>query len=424
MRKVWLIVKREYVTRVRTKWFLVATIGLPLLTVGMFAFSFIMAARGTGHTLKIAVLDERGGLANLVEQGLKEKLPNGEPAFRVVKTLERPAAGIKAREELRSEVQGGQLDGYLVVPQDLGPKASAEFHTKNPGDLTRIGSLRHAVSDAVVARRLEQRGIFLEDLGRVITGVDVKTIKVGEEGETEEKGQTFLVAIIVASLLYATLIVYGVATMRSVLEEKTTRIIEILVSSVRPFQLLAGKILGVAAVALTQYLIWITTAGVVGAYGVTIASALRPGMAMPDFHFQGALLAYLIVFFLAGYLLYASLFAAVGAMVSSEQEAQQAQTPLTLIIVLSFLLFNVILRNPNSQMSIVLSVIPFFSPILMVLRIAMQTPPFWQIGLALALSGLTTLGVVKLSAKIYRVGILMYGKRPSLIELMRWLRYT
>ena len=145
---------------------------------------------------------------------------------------------------------------------------------------------------------------------------------------------------------------------------------------------------------------------------------------MPKIHIPWSLLAYMVIFFLAGYLLYASLYAAVGAMVSTEQEAQQVQAPLTMVIVLSFLLFNVILRDPNSRTAVVLSLVPFLSPILMILRIAMQTPPFWQIVLSLALSLSTTVGVVYVSAKIYRVGVLMYGKRPSVVELFRWLRYT
>jgi len=424
MRKIWLIVKREYITRVRTKGFVIATILLPLLTIGMFAFSVFMATRQSDRTLKLAILDEAGGSAALIAQGLTEKLPNGLPVCQVVKTVEQPASAAIAGDELRAQVEKGRLDAYLVVPKDNGPEASAELHTKNVGDLARTGSIRRAVSDAVISRRLKERGIQLEDVSHVVRGVDVKTIKVTEQGETEEKGQTFVTSIIIGILLYTTLLVYGALTMRSVLEEKTTRIVEILVSSVRPFHLLIGKILGIAAVALTQYAIWAVTGGLFAAYAGAMASAFRPGASIPQLHLHPSTLIYMVLFFLAGYLLYASLYAAVGAMVSSEQEAQQAQTPLTLIIVLSFLLFNVVLRNPNSQMSIVLSVIPFFSPILMVLRIAMQTPPFWQIGLALALSGLTTLGVVKLSAKIYRVGILMYGKRPSLIELMRWLRYT
>jgi ABC-2 type transport system permease protein len=193
---------------------------------------------------------------------------------------------------------------------------------------------------------------------------------------------------------------------------------------VRPFPLLAGKIVGVAAVGLTQYAIWGTVTGLIAAYGAAMASAFRPGSSMPPLQLHVSVLAYMVVFFLCGYLLYASMYAAIGAMVSNDQEAQQMQTPLTLVLVAAFLLFNVVLRDPSSPLSVGLSMIPFFAPILMMLRIAMQTPPFWQIALCIGISVVTTAAVVYVAARIYRVGVLMYGKRPSLVELTRWIRYS
>jgi len=225
-------------------------------------------------------------------------------------------------------------------------------------------------------------------------------------------------------ILYITLAVYGQVTMRSVLEEKTTRVVEILVSSARASQLLTGKILGVAGVGFTQFFIWTITAVLISAYGGAIASAVRPGVSLPQFHIPISLLIYALLFFLAGYFLYASLYAAVAATVSSDEELQQAQMPITLLIVFALLLYPIILRDPASRAAFIVSEIPFLSPILMVFRIGLQTPPFWQIALALALSVAATVGLVFVSAKIYRVGILMYGKRPSLVELLKWLKYT
>ena len=424
MRKIWLIVKREYVTRVRTKAFIWGTVAVPLFTVGIFVFQMIVASKQPDHSLKIAILDNSGGLAASIAGELTEKLKDGQPLFRVMETVERPASEETTRRALAAEVRQHKIDAFLVVPQGAEDGAPAEFHTRNPGDLMMTHSMNRAVSDAVIAHRLERRGVAVADVSSVVKGVDVKLIKITRWGESEVEEQMFLTAIISGMMLYITLIIYGVATMRSVMEEKTTRIIEMLVASVRPFYLLSGKILVVAGVALTQYLIWTVAGALVAAYGATMASAFRSDAKMPRIHLPASLLVYLVIFFLAGYVLFASLYAAVGAMVSTDQEAQQMQTPLTLIIVLSFLLFNVILQDPNSRLSTILSLIPFLSPILMILRIAMQTPPFWQIALSLALSLLTTIGVVYLSARIYRVGILMYGKRPSLVELFRWLRYT
>jgi ABC-2 type transport system permease protein len=426
MRKIWLVVKREFLTRVRTKGFIISTVALPLFTIAIFLVPVFMARRQADHSLKIAILDDAGGLAAGIAQGLDRKLPNGQPAFQIVRTLDKPGReeGEKLRQQLRDQVSRGELDGFLVVPEEVIAGKPATFHTKNTSDLTLAGSLRRAVSDAAVTARLQARGIKLENVTELVRGVDVTLVKVTKGGEIEEKGQTFLTAMIMVMVLYMTLLVYGLMTLRSVLEEKTTRIVEVLVSSLRPFQLLTGKLLGVAAVGFTQYLIWTVSGALLASYGVSVAAAFSPGSSLPQIQFPLSMLVYLVVFYLAGYFLYAALYAAAGAMVSSDEEAQYVQLPMTLMIVVAFMLFGVIMHNPNSTLSIVLSLIPFFAPILMVMRIAIQTPPFWQIALSIGLMFLTTLGVLHVSAKIYRVGILMYGKRPSVVELLRWLRYT
>ena len=233
-----------------------------------------------------------------------------------------------------------------------------------------------------------------------------------------------ITSVCLAVLLYTALIMYGVITMRSVLEEKTARVIEILVSAVRPFQLLTGKILGVAGVAFTQYLIWVASAALLGTYGALMVNAVRPNAEFPHIHLSPGLLMYPALYFVLGYLLYASLFAAVGAIVSNEQDAQQLQMVIMLPLIFSLVTFNMVIRDPNSHNVVLLSEIPFCSPIMMVLRIAIETPPFWQIGLSIVLLALTTAGVAYLSARIYRVGILMYGKRPSVVELLRWVKYS
>jgi hypothetical protein len=197
--------------------------------------------------------------------------------------LERPSS--EDQEALRGQVERGDLDAFLVLPAGItSGKSSAEFHTKNPGEITMTDSLGHAVSDAVIAQRLHERGLNVADVGKLVEGVDVKVIKMTAQGETEEKGQTLVTAMVVAFLLYTTLIIYGVTTMRAVIEEKSSRVMEILVASVRPFTLLSGKILGVASVGITQYAIWGVAGALVAAYGVTMVSMLRPGTSMPALH--------------------------------------------------------------------------------------------------------------------------------------------
>jgi len=424
MRKIWLVIKREYITRVRTKGFLIATVAFPVLFIGVLVFSALIATRQTNRSLKIAILDEPGYLGTLIARNLKDKLPGASSAIEVERIYDRPGAGQDLRRDLVEQVRRGALDGFLVIPKDIVEGKAVELHTNNAGDIRLTYSMGQAVTQAIIARRLAARGIEIGNLETLLREVDLRLVKVTKEGESEEKGQTLAIAIVVTMVLYMTLLIYGVATMRSILEEKTTRMVEILVSSVRPFQLMMGKIIGIAGVAMTQYLIWAISGSVLAAFATGLLTALQPGSSVPKVHLPLSLLAYVFVFLLVGYLLYASIFSAVGAMVSNEQDMQQAQAPVTVLIVVPVVLFGFIMRNPNSTLAIILSWIPFFAPILMPLRIALQMPPLWQIAVSIILLALCTLTVVYLSARIYRVGILMYGKRPSLVEIARWLRYT
>jgi ABC-2 type transport system permease protein len=427
MRKVWVVFKREYLVRVRSKSFVIGTLGVMVFAIGAVLIPALWSQGQEKRPVRIVILDEVGGLAPEIRQALEMTNGGSRSSVRVVRTLEslRPEDDARLRIELRSQVSRGELEGYLVLPNDLLRGKAAEFHCQNSSGISTLtSSISQAVSNATIARQLKDRGIQVEKLKDVLQGVKVKLVKITKAEEVEEKGQTFVMAMIMATILYMTLVVYGMATMRSVMEEKNSRVAEVLVSSIRPFQLLSGKILGVAAVGFTQYLLWTVAGWLLVGYGALMAAAFSPSASIPKVQIPVSMLVYLVVFYLVGYFLYASLYAAAGAVVSSEEDAQQVQMPMTLTIAIGFVLFPVILGSPNSALSAALSLFPFFSPILMVLRIALQTPPFWQIALSIVLTLLTTLGVIRFSAKIYRVGILMYGKRPSLRELSRWLRYT
>jgi len=421
MRKIWLVFKREYFTRVRTRGFILSTVGLPLLSVGIFAGALAMASRKADQPLKVSILDNLGGLAPQIVLSFREKLPDGKPALQLVREWERPPSAPAVREELTRQVRDGQLDVFL---EGILTGQDALLHTRNTNDYQAARAINRAVTSAVIERRLSDRGIRLDNLSAVMRGVDLTLVKVTQTGESEDNGQSALVQVSIVMILYITLLVYGVMTMRSVLEEKTTRTVEILASSIKPTHLLAGKILGVAGVGLTQYLIWGLTAGLVSTYGAAVGSAFGPGAAAPDFHLPAAFVVYPLIYFLAGYFLYASVYAALGSMVSSEEDLQHVQMPVTLVLVGCFVLFPIVQRTPNSPLAVALTMFPFSSPVLMVCRIMVQTPPFWQIALSLAICMATTVGVIQVSARIYRVGILMYGKRPSVVELLKWLRYT
>jgi ABC-2 type transport system permease protein len=209
-----------------------------------------------------------------------------------------------------------------------------------------------------------------------------------------------------------------VAVMRSVIEEKTSRVMEVMLATVTPKELMAGKIVGVGGVGLTQILIW-SALGLALAFSSAAASGLLQGV-----NFSGAMIAYFIIFYLLGYLLYSSFAAAIGAAVNSEEEAQQMQFFVMLPLILSMVLFGLVISAPSSGIAIALSLFPFFAPILMYLRVVLEQPPLWQMALCIALLALTTYGVLLVCARIYRVGILMYGKRPTLPEILKWVRYA
>jgi ABC-2 type transport system permease protein len=206
-----------------------------------------------------------------------------------------------------------------------------------------------------------------------------------------------------------------------VLEEKQSRIIEVLLSSVRPFDLMLGKLIGIGMVGLTQYLIWAFFGLLIGVIAALPAISAS-WSSIP--RIPVAQLIFFVVFFVLGYFLYATLYAMVGAIVSSEEDGQQVQLPVTMTLVIPMLMLSMVMRNPNGTVSTILSMIPIFSPVLMFLRIGLQMPPWWQIALSIALLIMTILGLVWVAAKIYRVGVLMYGKRPTLPELAKWLRYS
>ena len=421
MRKIWLIIKREYLTRVKTKAFVISTLMVPLLAIGFVLLIAFLVSHKPQQNVRLAIVDEAGGLAAPVKRMLEASLADGKPQFTVTNILDRPASAA-LEQAMRERVNSGRLDAYLVIPADL--TQSVELHTKNPGNFALLERLTVALNQALIGARLSARGIHVDDVDQIARGVDLKVIKVSQSGEAVEKGQTMGIAIGLVILLYSSLLAYGIITMRSVLEEKTTRTMEVLISSVRPFQLLTGKILGVAGTAFTQFLIWVVSLGLLASYGAVMAAMLNPSSPFPAMRVPLSLLFWVACFFFGGYFLYSAMFAAIGAACSSEQDAHQLQWLAMAPLVFTMVFYSLVLSDPASTTSIVLSEIPFFAPVLMPLRISLQVPSAAQIILSLLLLFGTIIGAIWASAKIYRVGVLMYGKRPTVPELLRWLRYS
>ena len=422
MRKLRLIIKREYLTRVKTKGFIIGTIIVPLLGVAFCLLIIFLVRHKPSQTMRLVVVDNSGTLAQPITHNLDGKLENGQPEFTIVETIVHPASPDAVQQDLRSRINSEKIDAYLWIPADA--TQSFELHMRNPDNFALIGPLSGAVDQAVISARLSDRGVHLDDVKEILRGTDLKLLKVSEAGESVEKGQSIGIAIALVILLYTALLMYGIITMRSVLEEKTTRTMEVLISAVTPFELLLGKILGVAAAAFTQFAIWMISTALLFSYGALAAAGMGAGSALSGVHIPISLVLYAGVFFFGGYFLYSAMFAAIGSACANEQDAQQLQWIAMAPLVFCMVIYSLVLNDPSSTTSIVLSEIPFFSPVLMALRISLQTPPFWQIALALVLLFLTTIVSIYASAKIYRIGILMYGKRPSIVEMFRWLRYS
>ncbi|HXX44896.1 MAG TPA: ABC transporter permease [Candidatus Acidoferrales bacterium] len=421
MHKIWLIVKREYVLGVKSKAFVVMTLLIPLLGIVSVVLVGFVSKHGSNQSLRLAIVDNAGGSAASISQNLGAPMANGVHQFAISETLDRPADPEDAEQKLRASINAGKLDAYLVIPSDLSKPF--ELHMKNTGNFAARAAVMPAVNQALIEARLRARGINVDNVSEIVRGADLEVIKVTISGESVERGQTFGIAVGLVILLYMSLLMYGIVTMRSVLEEKTTRTMEVLVSSVQPIQLLAGKILGVAGVAFTQFLIWIVSLSLLLTYGAFMA-AMFGGGSFPVIHIPASLLFSVICFFFGGYFLYASMFAAIGAACSNEQDAGQLQWLAMGPLVFAMSFYWLVMIDSTSTPSIVLSEIPFLAPVLMPLRIAIQTPPAWQLALSVVLLFGTILGAVWASAKVYRIGVLMYGKRPTLPEMLRWVRYS
>jgi ABC-2 type transport system permease protein len=415
MSKVLAIVRREYLERVRTKAFIIGTVLGPVFMAAIVGAPILLAGTEQGGQQRIMVIDQTGVLWPELKAGLTDTLGDGQPRF----LLDRVAPEEADIHLLDQWVREKSLDGYLVIPDDVFAGESARYAARTVSNFRLISDVEKSVDDAVLSERAKREGLDEAVVERITRPVGLTTIRLTKKGAREERGQTLLLTYVMVMLLYVSLLMYGVATMRSVIEEKSTRMVEILISSVRPLQLMFGKIAGVALVGLTQYGIWFLFA----AFGlVYIGTALGADVGSVTSLLSFPLLGSFVLFFLLGYLIYASIYAAVGSMVSTEQEAQQLQMPVVMFLVLAIVLLSVVVQAPEGTLATVVSIFPLTAPVLMFARICLLPPPPLEIAAAAVLCLLTAIGAAWLSGRIYRVGILMYGKPPSLKELLTWVR--
>jgi len=409
---VWAVIRREYLQRVRSRWFVIATLAAPLLMTALIVVPAVMASRGSDSERAIVVLDRTGGLYERVEAGLD----------RAGYSVERAPDTPDAEEALARRVESGDLGSFLVVDDATLSRGEARLVTSSRPSLVRQVAIQQVFVQAAVAVRL---GGDDASVGALLNGGDLQ-LELLSDGGAGVNDPAFAASYIGAFLLYMTILLYAVSVMRSVLEEKTSRVVEIVISSMRPDQLMLGKILGVGAVGLTQLAIWGLAGTLIIAAGIPALLAANPAFSqlselrefMPGLGYLGLF----VVFFLGGYFMYSGLYAAVGAMCNTDEEAQQAQMPVIFLLVIPIIFVTQVIDDPNAPLSVALSLVPLFSPILMFARAATGAAPLWQVGVSVIGMVIAVVVIAWVAGRIYKVGILMAGKRPTLPELFRWIR--
>jgi len=437
MNKTLLIIEREYLSRVKKKSFLLMTFLVPLLFIGMYALVIFIFIKGDDNKKQIQVLDQSGVFENKLND--KKNLD-----FRYIKGN---------YEQAKKDLLQSEADFLLYIPANYESAKNIEIVSEKKPGLNVLGDIEDQMENILQDKRLIQAGIDTAVINQAKPKLSINARQITKEGVKDASvGASFVVGFVAAFLIYISLFIYGTQVMRGVIEEKTTRIIEVIVSSVKPFQLMLGKILGIGMVGLTQFLLWIIlSAGLAAIAGTLLIDTDdtkakveqlgkdRTGMSAAAGETDADMLVnftkaastvdipYIIgtflFYFLGGYLIYSALFAAVGSAVDNETETQQFMLPITLPLIFTFIIgMNVIVNNPDSSLSFWLSMIPFTSPIAMIIRIPFGVP-LWELLLSMALLAGGFIFTTWVAARIYRVGILMYGKKTSYKELAKWFMY-
>ncbi len=418
------IAKREYLARLRSKAFWISTIALPVMMAAWAILPSLMMAR-TRATQKLAVVDRTHQIADRLEETLEELARR--TARQVTFDLEMvpPRADAEAqRATLDQRVLDEEIAAWVWIDPEMLKENRVEYHAESVSNFITQQALIGALSKAVQQVRLVESGYDPEIVAKLSSSIDLDTVRISEEGSRAEGGLGgFALAFVVFMVLYMTTLIYGQQVMLGVLEEKSSRVVEVILSTVDPIDLLAGKIAGIGLAGLTQLAIWFATAAVLTAPGVVAIMAFLPaGTELPTL--SPILVLHFFLLFILGYFFYATFYAMIGSAFNNPQEAQQVASIAVVLVVMPWIFFLPILNDPDSTLAVVTSLIPIFTPFLMVLRIAVKMPPTWQILLGYGLTTALCAGMIWLCARVYRVGILMYGKKPSLKELWRWVRYA
>ncbi len=425
MGKLWAVIKREFLERVRTKWFIIVTIFGPVFFGVIMVLPAYLSVRGMKD---VRVADIR--IIDATTTGLGDRIatrlnggPMGDAAATQVVVVA-PSEVAAAESLATKDVMAKTRRGYLVVDSVTIQEQKARYAGRNASSLNELEIIQNALRSAILGQRLEREGLDpkrVEALTRV--KIDMSAERITDKGRGGSGIGSAIFGFLIAFLLYMMIVLYGQNILRGVLEEKTTRVAEVIVSSVSTDVLLAGKVIGVGAVGLLQQAVWLGSAWGLYQFRVQIFAALGmpavPNLPLPQV--PPMLIVALVLFFILGYGLYAALFAAVGAMCSSQEDANQAAQPVVMLLVFSIIFAQPVMINPTSRLAEVVSWIPFSAPVIMPMRMSAISIPWYELAGTLAGVAVTCAICVWLSARIYRVGLLMYGKRPTMRELARWI---
>jgi len=414
MTKAFTVARWEYIEKVKSKAFLITLFLMPIIMISFGVIPSLLASRPDKDSKIIGIIDLNGEIVQPLSKYLDEryKLPDGRPNY-VLRTIQlSPDSNVNsAKISADSITTGGEIEGYLVINKSIMVDTTVDYHSLNVGNFRVTERLSKTLRDVVVEKKLLTQGLDPVRIKELTRQIDLRTIKLSKSGKEEESGfeQAFFSSYVFMMMMLFLVMTSGQLLVRSMLEEKSNRVIEVLMSSCSATDLMAGKIIGLSGLGFTQLGFW-----------ALIGIAISLKFAITLVSFTSALL--LLVYFVLGYLLYAAIFVAAGSPVSTEQEAQQITSYLTIVLVLPIVLSLPIMQDPNSLMVKVLSFIPLLTPTMMAMRIPIQVPSVFEILVSISILFLSTIGAMWIAGKIFRTAILITGKRPGLHELFRLLR--
>jgi ABC-2 type transport system permease protein len=415
MRNVLLIAKREYLEQIRGRAFKISTIALPVLVAALLAFSsYIGRKANTGK--HIAIVADDASLAGQVRQ---QMLDDKDARYTV--DVIAPASG-ERRDQLQAAVRAKAIDGVLTIDSSNPHKIAATFTSLSVADVSAYGGLQNALNRGVMNERMIGRGMSEAEADAILAKVSIEALQLDKDGKIGKSNGsvTVIKATLMLMLLSIPIMLYGLDMARAIVEEKTSRIFEVMLSVAKPGDLLAGKLAGVGGVGITQIGIWVVGASIF--MGTQLAAALLTGNLAVRFTWTEGI--FFPVYFVLGFALFSAIFSGLAATCETSQDLQKFMWVAIVPLYTSLGLLPVMIKDPNSVWSVAATLFPLTSPYTMVSRMGMTAVPLWQIGVSVILLVLATWGILWFSSRLYRVGILMYGKRATLPELVRWLRYS